>query len=196
MTGVKSSAMDADWSVELSAEDPTLAVPWEAEDASLRYYDLRARPELLLYIDEAAQHPELGEFLSAVNSASSRLQSAKCDVWTSRELNEAEAIYGASCKFCSYVDMFFFDPAFRADFSQHEEFAQKLAGLLKRAPQISAAAEFIVRRAHYDGKPGFYFTFELSGYGDDAEDAKKRWMIALNLIANAILQLSANRVST
>jgi hypothetical protein len=187
--------MDVDWSVELSAEDPMLAVPWAAEDGSLRYYDLRARPELLLYVDEAAQHPELGEFLSAANSTHSRLQSAKCDVWTSRDLGEAEAIYGASCKFCSYVDLFFVDAASRADFPQHEDFAQKLAALLKRAPQISAAAEFIVRRAHYDGKPGFYFTFELAGYGDDGEDAKKRWMIALNLIANAILQLSASRVS-
>ena len=150
---------------------------------------------MLLYIDEAAQHRELGEFLTTVNSAASRLQSAKCDIWTSRELNEAEAVYGAYCKFCSYVDLFFVDPVVRANFAQHEEFAQKLAALLKRAPQISAAAEFIVRRAHYDGKPGFYFTFELAGYGDDGEDAKKRWMIALTLIANAILQLSASRVS-
>ena len=183
--------MDVDWSVELGAEDPTLAVPWAADDGRLRYYDLRARPELLLYIDEAGQHRQLGEFLSAVNSTHSRMQSAKCDVWTSLELNEAEGIYGATCKFCSYVDLFFADAAARTDFPQHEDFAGKLIRLLKRAPQISAAAEFIIRRAHYDGEPGFYFTFELAGYGDDEEDAKKRWTIALNLIANAILQLSA-----
>jgi hypothetical protein len=184
--------MDVDWSVELETEDPTLAVPWVSEDGSMRYYDLRARPDLLLYVDEAAQHRELGEFLTAVNSASSRVQSAKCDVWTSRELSEAEGIYGAACKFCSYVDLIFSEMAPRMDFPQHEDFAAKLATLLKRAPQISAAAEFIVRRAHFDGKSGFYLTFELSGYGDDEEDAKKRWMIALNLIANAILQLSVN----
>ena len=182
--------MDVDWSVELDAEDPTLAVPWESEDGTLRYYDLRTRPEMLLFVDEAAQHRELGEFLTAVNSTHSILQSAKCDLWTSRELNEAEAIYGAACKFCSYVDLFFADQAPRTNFPQHEEFAKKLTNLLKRAPQISAAAEFIIRRAHYDGRSGFYITFELAGYGDDEDDAKKRWMIALNLIANAILQLS------
>ena len=182
--------MDVDWSVECGADDPTLAVPWQSEDGTLRYYDLRNRPDLLLYVDEAARHRQLGEFLNAVNSRTS-LQSAKSDVWFSRELNEAEGIYGAVCKFCSYVDLFFADVARRNLFPEHEGFAKQLTALLKRAPQISAAAEFIIRRAHYDGEPGFYFTFELAGYGDDEDDAKKRWAIALNLIGNAILQLSA-----
>src|SRR5512133_3304937 len=107
--------MDVDWSVELEAEDPTLAVPWQSEDGSLRYYDLRTRPELLLYVDEAAQHRQLGEFLTSVNSAHSLVQSAKSDVWISRELSEAEEIYGAACKFCSYIDLIFADPAPRLD---------------------------------------------------------------------------------
>ncbi|MGH9524425.1 MAG: hypothetical protein ACRD3E_18025 [Terriglobales bacterium] len=187
--------MDADWSVELGDDDPTLAVPWASPDASLRYYDLRLRPDLLLYVDEAARFKELGEFLAAVNSKNSRLQSAKCDAWTSSEISEAEEIYGASLKFCSYVDLFFADPACRGDRALHEEFARRVTALLKRAPQISAAAEFIVRRAHFeDGdavNEGYYLTFELAAYGDDEEDARKRWMIALNLIANAILQWSA-----
>jgi hypothetical protein len=187
---LKSSSMDVDWSVELGTDDPTLAVPWESEDGTPCYYDLRARPELLLYVDEAVQHRELGEFLTTLNSPASRLQTAKCDVWISRELSEAEGIYGAACKFCSYVDLFFTETGPRVDFPGHEAFAVKLTTLLKRAPEISAAAEFIIRRAHYDGKSGFYFTFELAGYGDDEDDAKKRWTIALNLIANAILQVS------
>lgn len=185
--------MDVDWSVECGADDPTLAVPWQSEDGSLRYYDLRARPELLLYVDEASRHRQLGEFLNAVNSTHSRLQSAKSDVWFSNQLSEAEDIYGAVCKFCSYVDLFFADAWTRNDFSKHEEFAKKLTELLKLAPQISAAAEFIIRRASYDDEPGFYFTFELAGYGDDEPDAKKRWTIGLALIGNAILQLSAKQ---
>ena len=191
--------MDADWSVELGADDPTLAVPWASDDGVLRYYDLRSRPDLLLYIDEAARYREIGEFLVTVNSPNSLVQSAKCDAWPSRELNEAEAVYGAACKFCSYIDLFFGDPVARADFPRHEEFAAKLTSLLKRAPQISAAAEFIVRRAHFEDlhqvSDGFYFTFELTGYGDDEDDAKKRWIIALNLIGNAILQLSVARAA-
>lgn len=191
--------MDADWSVELGADNPTLVVPWASDDGVLRYYDLRARPDLLLYIDEAARYREIGEFLVTINSLNSLVQSAKCDAWPSRELNEAEAVYGAACKFCSYVDLFFGDPEARADFSRHEEFAAKLASLLKRAPQISAAAEFIIRRAHFEEldqvSQGFYFTFELAGYGDDEDEAKKRWIIALNLIGNAILQLSVAKTA-
>lgn len=187
--------MDADWSIELGDADPTLVVPWASPDGSLRYYDLRRHPELLLYIDEASRFNELGEFLAAVNSRNSRLQTAKCDAWTSSEINEAEEIYGAPLKFCSYVDLFFADPACQSEFASHEKFAKQMTGLLKRAPQISAAAEFIVRRAHFDTgetvNAGFYFTFELAAYGDDQEDARKRWMIALHLIGNAILQWSA-----
>lgn len=188
--------MDADWSVELGADDPTLAVPWQSDDGQIRYYDLRQRPDLLLYIDEASRYRELADFLTAVNSQNSRVQSAKCDAWFSRELNEAEDIYGATCKFCSYVDLFFVASPPRSDFQHHEAFAKKITELLRRAPQISAAAEFIIRRAHFDAVTGFYFTFELAGYGDDEDDARKRWRISLDLIANAILQLSAARVAT
>lgn len=187
--------MDADWSVELGIDDPTLAVPWSAPDGSLRYYDLRRRPDLLIYVNEASNFPELGEFLGAVNSKNSRLQSAKCDAWSSNEISEAEEIYGAPLKFCSYVDLFFADPAKRADRPLHEEFLKRLTALLQRAPQISAAAEFILRRAHFEHDDcvaeGYYLTFELAAYGDDEEDARRRWTIALRLIANAILQWSS-----
>jgi len=74
---LESWRMDADWSVELGADDPTLAVPWSSPDGSLRFHDLRAQPELLLYIDEASQFAELAEFLACVNSQNSVLQSVK-----------------------------------------------------------------------------------------------------------------------
>jgi hypothetical protein len=195
--------MDAELTVELGAGDPTLAIPWSSGDGRLRYYDLKRQPDLLLYIDEATRFQEMAEFLVQVNSPGSLLQSAKCDAWYSTELSEPEAIYGATGKFVSYVDMFFDADAPRYFFEQHEEFARRLIKLLGRAPQISAAAEFIVRRCYYepDGKrsdsekprEGFYFTFYLSGYGDDESDARKRWGIALKLVGNAILQLSAAR---
>ena len=75
---------------------------------------------------EASRYRELGEFLVSVNSQNSLVQSAKCDAWSSRELNEAEEIYGATCKFCSYVDLVFCDTAARANLSQHEQFAKNL----------------------------------------------------------------------
>jgi hypothetical protein len=193
--------MDADFSVELgpAGEDPVLDLPWSAPGDGPRYYDLKRRPELLLHIDEAMQYPELGEFLADMNSAASMLETAKCDVWFSAEITEAEQVYGAACKQCSYVDLVFGESAGedRFSFFRHEEFAGAIVELLKRAPQISAAAEFIVRRCYYhaparaEPRQGFYITFYLFGYGDDEPEARQRWQIGLKLVANALLQLSA-----
>jgi hypothetical protein len=200
--------MDAELTVELAAGDPTLAIPWSSDDGRLRYHDLKRRPDLLLYVDEASRYQELAEFLVQINLPASLLQSAKCDAWYSTELSEPEAIYGAAGKFVSYVDVFFAAGAARFSFDQHEEFARRLINLLGRAPQISAAAEFIVRRCYYENagasdgsepashREGFYFTFYLSAYGDDEPDARKRWGIALKLVGNAILQLSVARPVT
>lgn len=190
--------MDAEFTVELGSGDPTLAVPWSSDDGRVRYYDLKRRPEMLLYIDEASRYREIAEFLVRLNSPSSLLESAKCDAWYSTELSEPELIYGAPGKFVSYCDVFFSAEEPRFSFDQHEQFARRLLKLLARAPQISAAAEFILRHGYYQqddapAREGFYFTFYLSGYGDDEADARKRWGIALNLVGNAILQLSAMR---
>ncbi len=196
--------MDAEFSVELAAGDPTLAVPWSSADAHVRYYDLKRQPDLLLYVEEAMRYPEMAEFLVQINSPGSLLESAKCDAWYSTELSEPEAIYGTAAKFVSYIDVFFTADAPRFSFDDHEQFARRLIKLLGRAPQISAAAEFILRRCYFEnaanGEPsdvapreGFYFTFYLSGYGDDESDARKRWGIALKLIGNAIMQLSVAR---
>jgi hypothetical protein len=189
--------MDAEFTVELAAGDSTLAIPWSSDDGCLRFYDLKRRPDLLLYVDEASRFQEIAEFLVQINSPASLLASAKCDAWYTAELSEPEAVYGASGKFVSYVDIIFAAEEPRFSFEQHEQFARRLLKLLARAPEISAAAEFILRRCYYQqddaSREGFYFTFYLSGYGDDEADARRRWGIALKLIGNAILQLSAAR---
>jgi len=197
--------MDASVSVELAAEDARLEVPWQADE--LRYYDLKRQPELLLDVVESHHNRELAEFLAAVNSGLSMLESAKCDTWLSDQIEEEEAVYGAAWKFGSYVDLIFADTPARFSFSSHENFSNRAARLLQRAPEISAAAEFIVRRCFYhasaaDSAPaapesapapreGFYVTFYLFGYGDDEDEARRRWGIALKLVENALLQLSA-----
>lgn len=191
--------MDADFSVELSADDDALEFPWLSPDGALRYYDIKNQPDLLLYVAEANHYQELGEFLASVNSPSSLFLSAKCDVWFEEELQEAEEIYGAKLKLASYVDILFSDNSetgTRFDFQMHERIADRLVQLLGRAPQISVAAEFIIRRCYYHlaeepVRPGYYVTFYCFGYGDDREEARKRWGIGMNLVQNAMLQVSA-----
>jgi hypothetical protein len=187
--------MQVDWAVELGSEDDRLEMPWASSDGSTRYYDLKRQPELLLNIEEAHHNQELGEFLASTNSNHSVLETAKCDTWLTNELNEEEAVYQAEWKFGSYVDLLFSAEERRHSFPDHERFADAAGKLLKRAPEMSAAAEFIVRRCTYhmgaDAKDGFYLTFYLYGYGSDEDEARQRWGIAMKLVENALLQLSA-----
>jgi hypothetical protein len=193
--------MDADFSVELGADDDALEFPWASPDGELRYYDLKHQPELLLYVREASDYPELGRYLATVNSERSVILTAKCDVWTEDKLSEAEAIYEARIKLGCYVDHLFAEADtgaddVRFDFERHERVAERLVALLGRVPPISAAVEVIIRRCYYHlddepVRPGFYMTIYVFGYGDDVAEARKRWGIALDLLQNVFLQLSA-----
>src|SRR5271170_5631679 len=129
--------MDADFSIELGREDPVLDFPWKDPEGKLFYADLKRHPELLARIDEAQKFSELGDFLRVVNSARSVVQTAKCDAWTTTELSVEEEIYNASHKFASYVDVVFSTPERSLTF--HEQFARKLVGLLRRAPDTPSA---------------------------------------------------------
>ena len=193
--------MQADYEVELGPDAPALEVPWRSPDGTLRYFDLRQRPELLLEIGEAAANPELARFLSALNSPRSHFQTAKCDSWLSDQITEAEAIYEAKWKFASYVDLFFSDPAAQLDLEAYCATSSKLTRLLQKAPEVSAAAEFMVRRCYFHrsadpgsspeaSDDGFCITFYLSGYGDDEDQARRRWAIGLELVQHALVQLT------
>lgn len=184
--------MQADFAVELGPDDETLDLPWADEARRLRYYDLKRHPDMRVNIEEVRREPALGEFLSTMNSAASIFETAKCDAWPSNEMNPEEEIFGATHKFGSYVDFLFVDEQARLDFPRHEEFARRLTALLKKAPEIPAGAEFLIRRCRYHQeeqvRTGFYTTFYLFGYGDDEAQAHQRWVIGLKLVENAIRQ--------
>jgi hypothetical protein len=190
--------MDADFSIELGREDPVLDFPWKDPAGKLAYLDLKRRPELMARIEEAGKFPELGEFLRAMNSARSMVETAKCDAWATRELSAEEEIYDASHKFASYVDVVFSNIDVRLSLADHEQFAQKLVELLHRAPETPSAAEVCVRRCYFgeEGgvREGFYCTLYVSGYGNDEASARQNWGVALKLMRNAIAQLSAGKV--
>jgi hypothetical protein len=187
--------VQADFAVELGADDETLEMPWAAESGGPRYYDLKRHPELLLNLEEAVRVPELGDFLSKVNSPRSPLETAKCDTWASKEMNPEEEIFEATHKFGSYVDLLFSDVPSRFSFPQHEQLAKRLTQLLQRAAEMAAAAELLIRRCYYCEqeyiRDGFYITFYVFGYGEDDSEARQNWAIGLKLVQHAIVQLSA-----
>ena len=182
--------------MELGADSETLEFPWAAAADGPRYYDLKRHPELLAQVEEAQRVPELGEFLATMNAPSSMLETAKCDAWTSSEISAEEEIFGAACKFGSYIDLLFCAEELRFSFAAHEQLVQRLTQLLKRAPEIPAAAEFLIRRCYFhqdtETREGFYITFYLFGYADDQEHAQDQWTIGLKLVENAIRQISAS----
>jgi hypothetical protein len=192
--------MDADFAIELGADDPVLDFPWADPSGQLAYYDLKRHPELIANLDEAQKFPELAAFLRSVNSSRSAFESAKCDAWTTTELSAEEDIFDAAHKdaahkFSSYVDLVCSNLDQRRSLDFHEGFARKLTDLLRRAPEMPASAEICVRRCFLaETQPvleAFYFTIYVNGYGTDEPAAQTNWAIGLQLAGNAILQLSA-----
>ena len=191
--------MQVDFAVELGADDETLELPWATPDGGPRYYNLKRQPEALALVEEAKRSPELKEFLAALNSPGSPLETAKCDIWATTEIHPEEEIFGAPWKFGSYVDFVFSGQSARYSFDDHEKFLGKLTALLKRVPEIPASAEFLLRRCcFHEGetiREGFYVTFYLFGYGSDETTARQQWGIGLRLVGSAIVQLSSRHFS-
>jgi hypothetical protein len=204
--------MQADYSVELGREDPALELPWSSPDGAARYYDLKRSPDLVLQIAEAVGSPELTAFLTRINAAGFPLQTAKCDLWYSRELSVEEDIFGAAGKFVSYIDLVFSGdeksskptlespqarpPSRRLNLAAHEALAKNLCALLKRAPEMAATVELVIRRCYYHceddpekSDEGFCITTYVSGFGGDEAEARRRWSIALTLVQHALVQV-------
>lgn len=186
--------MDADFAIELGSEDPVLDFPWKDPDARLAYYDLKRHPELLASVSEANEYPELSDFLRAVNSPRSDLESAKSDVWATRELSAAEEIYDSELKFAAYVDLLFSKVDIRHSLPAYQSFVKEFVELLRRTPDTPSAVEICVRRCYFGSdsgvQDGFYFTLYVSGYGHEEGAARLNWAVAMKLTANAIVQLS------
>lgn len=184
--------MLAEWSVEPGPNDPVLEIPWRSEDGSVRFLDLKRQPELLLEIPEACTCEELASFLDWANSPDSQIETAKCDVWSTSEMDADDEVFGEAVKFSSYVDLLFASLA-RNSFPECERFVQTLARMLRQAPDLSSAAQFIVRRCldhrqEGDASECFSITFYLHGYGADLQEAQQRWAIGLTLAQNAMKQ--------
>src|SRR5258708_36199989 len=74
--------MLSEWSVECSADDPVLVVPWSDPSDSTgnrRFIDLRENPYDLGHLPEAERYPPLMHALRALNAPRSPVFTAQCD---------------------------------------------------------------------------------------------------------------------
>jgi hypothetical protein len=189
--------MQADYALELGRNDPALELPWQSADGATRYLDVKNHPELLPQISEASAVPELAALLARINAHDFPFATAKCDSWYTLELSPEEQIFGAESKFVSYVDLVFAADESRTSLEKHEALAKSLCELLKRAPEMKAAIELIIRRCHYhpENSPlesisGFSITAYVSGFGHSEPEARLRWSIALKLLQHALVQVA------
>ena len=85
--------MVSEWSVECSADDPVLVVPWsDPSNPDRHFIDLRENPYDLDHLPEAEQYPPLMHALRALNASRSPVFTAKCDAWPIDEGDELDRL--------------------------------------------------------------------------------------------------------
>ncbi len=181
--------MEADWSVEIGAGSPTIALPWTG------FRDLSAltAEQVAASIPEAAGEPALATALARMNAWSSRVRTSKCDVWQlgAEELDiyefdttKEEAQAGRA----SYLDVLPRDPAVFGSFVLVETWARSFARALALVPLGSARAEVVVRAACVEDRRGYALTLYAFGCGRDRAAATTAWASALTQAAAATMR--------
>jgi hypothetical protein len=204
--------MLADWSVECSAEDPVLVVPWQnpGPDPSPvpgpdpgasptpppgGFIDLRENPYDLDQIPEAELHPPLMQALRALNAPRSAVFTAKCDAWE-LDPEELEQLRdrldiaddnreAAGAGFASYIDLVWRDRSIFASFHQCEQLLHRLARLSASIDQPYAMLDSILRPAMIDltgPREGFAISLYVKALGPDLYTAKQVWAAALEAV--------------
>lgn len=202
--------MVAEWTVECSAEDPVLVVPWSAAEAGVEtdsegkaspadFIDLRENPYDLDQIPEAELHPPLMQALRALNAPRSAVFTAKCDAWAldAEELEElrerldvpADGHDSTTAGFASYIDLIWRDRSIFASFHQSEQLLHRFARLAVQLAQPSAMVDCVLRPALVDlvaPHEGFAITVYIKALGPDAFTAKQEWASALEAVVSLL----------
>lgn len=182
--------MLAEWSVECSAEDPVLVVPWKDPDGSAVFVDLRANPYDFDAIPEAEQYPPLMQALRALNATRSPVFSAKCDAWPLEgeelmqlQLNLDAEPAEASAGFASYIDLVARERSLFTSFHRHEQLLRRLARLASPLDRPAAALDCVLRPAFLDldaPQQGYAFSLYVKALSVDAQAAFAEWAAALD----------------
>ncbi len=192
--------MLAEWSVECSAEDNVLVIPWKDPDGTAAFVDLRADPYAFDAIPETQQHPPLMQALRALNAPRSPVFTAKCDAWPLQgeelkhlllnldvDINaDASAAHsGLHFGFASYIDLVCRERALLASFPMQEQLLRRLARLAARLDHPAAELECVLRPAllHLEGpQQGYAFSLYVKALGDTPPGARAAWAAALDAI--------------
>jgi hypothetical protein len=182
--------MLAEWSVECSAEDAVLVVPWTDAAGKNGFVDLRTNPYDFDAIPEAEQHPPLMQALRALNATRSPVFTAKCDAWPLDE-EEIEQFqinldvrpvldFVTPCNgFASYIDLVWRERSLFSSFHQQEQLLRRLVRLAEVLDRPDAMLDCVLRPAVIDlvGSPqeGFSVSLYVKALGQSPQSAWKEW---------------------
>ena len=193
--------MFAEWSVECSADDPVLVVPWKDPDGTAAFVNLRADPYAFDAIPEAGQHPPLMHALRALNATRSPVFTAKCDAWPleSEELDDLQlkltmdldvhpgddAAADRPCGFASYIDFVCRERSLFASFPRHEQLLRRIVRLAAPLDHSAAALDCVLRpgSVHLEGsQQGYAASLYVKAVGDTQQSAWDAWAAALDVV--------------
>jgi hypothetical protein len=199
-------AMLSEWSVECSADDPVLVVPWSDpsdKTGNRRFIDLRENPYDLDHLAEAEQYPPLMHALRALNGPRSPVFTAKCDAWPLDE-EELEALrmnLDVSADegpdgFCSYIDLLWRDRSVFASFHLQEQMLHRLTRHAATLEHPYAMLDCVLRPAVVDlagPQEGFAISLYVKAVGHNAQAAEQTWGAALDAVVGIITQSFKHR---
>jgi hypothetical protein len=187
--------MLSEWSVECSADDPVLVVPWSDPSdgtGNRRFIDLRENPYDLDHLPEAEHYPPLMHALRALNAARSPVFTAKCDAWpldaeeleslrTNLDISADEAPNG----FGSYIDILWRERSLFASFHLQEQMLHRLTRHTAPLEHPYAILDCILRPAVLDligPQEGFAVSLYVKAAGHNARAAEDNWASALDAV--------------
>jgi hypothetical protein len=174
---------------ELEPDDDALEVPWAGPaDPSWRYWDLKLFPEKIAELPECRAFPALRACLAKINSPSSTVRTAKCDVWRTTDLAKDERMdFNLPYKTGSYLDVIFDDVELRKERDACVRFAENLRSRLS-ALRAQAQMEIILRRClfHPEEAWGYALTFFVHAYGSTPAEAVAEWRRAMEALGEAL----------
>jgi hypothetical protein len=187
--------MLSEWSVECSADDPVLVVPWSDPSDSTgnrRFIDLRENPYDLDHLPEAEQYPPLMHALRALNAVRSPVFTAKCDAWPldgeeldGLRVNLDVLAEEAAAGFGSYIDILWRERSLFASFHLQEQMLQRLTRHAAPLEHPYAMLDCILRPAMVDlagPQEGFAMSLYVKAVGHDAQTAEANWASALDAV--------------
>lgn len=180
--------------LELDPDDAKLEIPWaDPGKPSRKYLDLKKFPENIGRLKVCRSHPAMAGLLRILNAPDSAFGTAKCDVWTTRHLEEDEKLdFNLPCKVGSYVDLIFANARLNSSRSPMFRLAKILEHRLRRC-RVQAQAEMDVRRClfHPRGRWGYYATIYVHGYGQNLEEAESEWSRAIKNLGAAFSSMDS-----